>query len=72
MFKQRAAAQKGGGWRCYLDNTAIAVNVLPAMARDLASTVQNLSNRFDLAAFIGDVRTAGVETTPGRRIRRIR
>ena len=64
MFKQRAAAQKGGGWRCYLDNTAIAIDLLPAVAGDLTSAVQNLSDGLDLAAFICDVRTAGVEPAP--------
>lgn len=72
MFKQRAAAQKGSGWRCYLNNSAIAVNFLPAMAGHLAPALQNLCDGFDLAAFIRDIRAAGVEPTPGRGIRRIR
>ena len=72
MFEQRAAAQKGSGWRCYLDNTAIAINFLPAMAGDLTPALQNLCDRFDLAAFIRDIRAAGVEPAPGWGIRRIR
>lgn len=62
VFKQRAAAQKGCGWRCYLDNTAIAVNLLPAMAGNLASPVQHLIDRLDLATFIRGIRTTGMET----------
>jgi len=72
MFEQRAAAQKGCGWRCYLDNTAIAIDLLPAMTGDLTSTFQNLIDRFYLAAFIRDVRTAGVESTSGWRVCRVR
>jgi hypothetical protein len=38
VFEQRAASQKGSRWRCYLDNTAIAVDLLPTMTGDLTST----------------------------------
>jgi hypothetical protein len=72
VFEQRAASQKGSRWRCYLDNTAIAVDLLPTMTGDLTSTVQNLIDRLYLAAFIRDVRAAGVETTPGWRVGRVR
>ena len=47
VFKQRAAAQKGCGWRCDLDNAAIAVNFLPAVAGNLTPAVEHLINRLD-------------------------
>ena len=72
VFKQRAAAQKCGGWRCDLDNAAIAVNLLPAVAGDLTPAVDELINRLDLAAFIGNVGATGVETAAGGRISRVR
>lgn len=72
VFKQRAAAQKSGGWRCDLDNAAIAVDLLPAVAGNLTPAVEHLINRLDLAAFVGNVRAAGVETTAGRRAGRVR
>ena len=72
VFKQRAAAQKCCGWRCYLNHTAIAVNLLPAVAGNLTPTVEHLVNRLNLAAFIGHVRATGMETTPGRRVGRVR
>lgn len=71
VFKQRAAAQKGGGWRCDLNNAAIAVDLLPAMTGNLTSTVEHLIDRLNLAAFIGNVRAAGVETAAGRRAGRV-
>ena len=72
VFKQRAAAQKGSRWRCYLNYTAIAINVLPAMTGNLTSAFKHLINRLNLAAFIGDIRTTGMETTAGRRVSRVR
>ena len=72
MFKQRAAAQKSCGWRCYLNNTAIAIDVLPAVTGNLTSTVQHLINRLNLTAFIGNIRAAGMETAAGWRARRVR
>ena len=72
VFKQRAAAQKGGRRRCYLDNTAIAVNLLPAVAGNLASTFQHLINGLGKATFIRGIRATGMESAPGRGIGRIR
>lgn len=72
VFKQRAAAQKSGGWRCDLDNAAIAIDLLPAMASNLTSAVEHLINRLDLAAFICNVGATGVETAAGRRVSRVR
>ena len=72
VFKQRAAAQKRSGWRCDLDNAAIAVDLLPAMTGNLTPAVEHLINRLDLTAFVGDVRAAGVETAAGRRTGRVR
>lgn len=72
VFKQRAAAQKSGGWRCDLNNAAIAVDLLPAMAGNLTPAIEHLINRLDLAAFVGNLRAAGVETTAGRRAGRVR
>jgi hypothetical protein len=46
VFKQRAAAQKGCGWRCDLDNAAIAVNFLPAVAGDLMARAERGELRF--------------------------
>lgn len=72
VFKQRAAAQKSGGWRCDLDNAAIAIDLLPAMASNLTSAVEHLINRLDLATFICNVGATGVETAAGRRVSRVR
>ena len=72
VFKQRAAAQKSGGWRCDLDNAAIAIDLLPAMASNLTSAVEHLINRLDLATFIANIGATGVETAAGGRISRVR
>ena len=71
MFEQRAAAQKCCGWLCNLDNTAIAVNLLPAMAGNLTSTVKDLVNGLDLPTLFTGIRATGMETTAGRRVSRI-
>ncbi|SAC29274.1 Uncharacterised protein [Enterobacter hormaechei] len=72
VFKQRAAAQKCGGWRCDLYNAAIAINLLPAVAGDLTSAVDYLMNRLNLTTFIANIGATGVETAAGGRISRVR
>ena len=72
VFKQRAAAQKSSGWRCDLDNAAIAVDLLPAMTGNLTPAVEPPAARTSLTNAVSDVRAAGVETAAGRRTGRVR
>ena len=55
VFKQRAAAQKCGGWRCDLYNAAIAINLLPAVAGDLTSAVDYLPEPEEIEQAVNEV-----------------